>query len=154
MRKRSDSLIRERVNFVVSNKYKYQHLHTYMTGLLPMSPLLATLSIWASTTMVSFSGCLMGCWRVERWSGSGCCRWPLPALLLGNGRVDIAVGGWVSVLWGKWDVLTALGGSGSLPITDPEPDAARKKSHLLLLVVKIILASLFLSLKMYRYPIL
>jgi len=24
-------------------------------------------------------------------------------------------------------VLTALGGSGSLPITDPEPDAARKK---------------------------
>jgi hypothetical protein len=24
-------------------------------------------------------------------------------------------------------VLTALGGSGSLPMTDPEPDAARKR---------------------------
>lgn len=96
-----------------------------MPGPLTMSPLLTALSIWAE---VSLSSCLIdGCCCVERWSGSGGCRCPLPALLLGNGRVDTVVGGWVSVLWGRWDVLTALGGSGSLPITDPEPDAARKK---------------------------
>lgn len=97
-----------------------------MPGPLTMSPLLTALSIWA---VVSLSSCLIDgcCCGVERWRGSGGCRCPLPALLLGNGRVDTTVGGWVSVLWGRWDVLTALGGSGSLPITDPEPDAARKK---------------------------
>jgi len=131
---RGGGLITVRRNFVIQIPGRVGFESTYMPGHLPMSPLLAALSIWA---VDSLSNCLIGgcccccccccCCGVERWSGSGCCRWLLPVLFLGSGRVDTAVGGWVSVLWGRWDVLTALGGSGSLPITDPEPDAARKK---------------------------
>lgn len=54
------------------------------------------------------------------------------ALLLGSGRVETVAGGCVCVLCASCEVLTALGGSGSLPITDPEPEAANK----ILLLIK------------------
>lgn len=85
-----------------------------------MSPLLATRN--SCELLASFSDCLTD-WGVDWWRGRGCL---CVALLLGNGRVDTVAGGWVWVLWASCEVLTALGGSGSLPITDPDPDAANK----------------------------
>lgn len=99
---------------------------TYIPDPVPMSPLLATRN--SCELVMSFSDCLTD-WGVDWWRGRGCL---CVALLLGNGRVDTVAGGWVCVLWASCEVLTALGGSGSLPITDPDPDAANK----ILLVVK------------------
>lgn len=98
-----------------------------------MSPLLAARN--NCELVISFSDCLID-WGVDWWSGKGCL---CVALLLGSGRVETVAGGCVCVLWANCEVLTALGGSGSLPITDPEPEAANK----ILLVIKC--RSLFLD---------
>ena len=105
-----------------------KHHYTYMEDPVPMSPLLAARN--NCELVMSFSDCLID-WGVDWWSGKGCL---CVALLLGSGRVDTVVGGGgcVCVLWASCEVLTALGGSGSLPITEPEPDAANK----ILLVIK------------------
>lgn len=109
-----------RMALFLSYREKKQFFTTYIVDPVPMSPLLATRN--SCELAMSFSDCLTD-WGVDWWRGRGCL---CVALLLGNGRVDTVAGGWVCVLWASCEVLTALGGSGSLPITDPDPDAANK----------------------------
>lgn len=117
-----DSTLALRNFFFFSHPFqgKEKFFVTHIADPVPMSPLLATRN--SCELLASFSDCLTD-WGVDWWRGRGCL---CVALLLGNGRVDTVAGGWVWVLWASCEVLTALGGSGSLPITDPDPDAANK----------------------------
>lgn len=76
--------------------------------------------------------CGCWCWGVEWLIGRVFSWFPVPIpteLAEVRGNVDTCAGwdGWAGVLCRVGcDVLTALGGSGSLPITDPEPEAIKE----------------------------